>query len=312
MPEATPRTEGISAYAKKYLLARLPGHGEKSPGCGELRWLVCNECYEGSTGFMARRSCVTRECPDCYEKWASKEARIASWRVWAGARYVARQLATRYFRIVHCVVSFEADDSELSSFRTRAYDVLRKHGINGGIMVWHPFRKNEKGTFEFDGYVHFHVIGIAYGNIETPEAGQGYVFKVIRDAEHKDYKGFRSPGAVKRALGYLLSHCGILDGVHAVTWFGVTSYNKLAIAKLKMVFRAGYDEMMKPKGTKCPYCNSEDTELMDTWKFDERSMRWYFCERSRFLLSVRVRPGGDRRTMRADCLPRSLEGYEAV
>ena len=251
--------------------------------------MVCNLCSEGSRGFIAKRSCITRDCPECYEKWASKEARKAAWRLWEGARYVSRQVGRKRFRLLHCVVSFPIEDSDttFNTYRNRAYQVLRQHGVEGGLCIWHPFRKNpESGVFEYDGYVHFHMIGVAWGDVKPGREDSGYIFKVVRDAERGDYRGFKSPGAVQRALSYLLSHCGVMDGVHAVTWFGVLSYNKMALEKLKAFAREGWDDLQRVRSPKCPYCGSEDTEPMDIWLYDDRYCKREYRERSRYLLST--------------------------
>ena len=54
------------------------------------------------------------------------------------------------------------------------------------------------------------------------------IFKHIQDDEYKDHRGFRSGRAIKRAIQYLLTHCAIIDGKHALTWWGCMSYNKLS------------------------------------------------------------------------------------
>jgi integrase len=68
--------------------------------------MVCNSCCEGAKGFPVKRSCITRDCPECYEKWAYKEAKKASWRIWTGTRLVSREMRRKRFRLLHCVVSF--------------------------------------------------------------------------------------------------------------------------------------------------------------------------------------------------------------
>jgi hypothetical protein len=277
------------AYAKMYHLARLPGNGEKPEYCGAQRWMLCNSCSEGSRGFLAKRSCITRDCPECYEKWAFKGAKKAAWRLWTGARYVSRQIGCKRFRLLHCVVSFpiEDPDATFNSYRNRAYEVLREHGIEGGLSIWHPLRKNPQwGVFEYDGYVHFHMIGATWGDVKPGREDSGYVFKVVKDAEGGDYRGFKSPGAVRRALAYLLSHCGVMDGVHAVTWFGVLSYNRMAIEKLKAFAPDGWDDLQRIRSQKCPYCGSDDTEPMDSWQYYDRYCRWEYRERSRYLPSA--------------------------
>jgi len=248
--------------------------------------MVCNSCSEGAKGFPVKRSCITRDCPECYENWAYKEAKKASWRIWTGTMLVSREIGRKRFRLLHCVVSFPAEDPDttFNTYRNRAYQVLREHGIEGGLSIWHPYRKDsERGVFEYDGHVHFHVIGVAWGDVKPGREDSGYIFKVIKDAVRGDYRGFKSPGAIRRALAYLLSHCGVMDGVHAVTWFGVLSYNKMAVRKLKVFAPEGWEDLLRIRSQKCPYCGSDDTEPMDAWRYDTHYCKWGYRLRSQYL-----------------------------
>ena len=263
----------ISAYDGKWRLASglevsLPGHGDRGAGCGTPKAMLCDSC---GRSFVSRHACMNRDCPDCFTKWARGEARIASFRLWSGVRLVARELARRYYRIVHVVVSFPDEAEAYRTCRERVYRVCREHGVVGGPCVFHPFRMDVDGEYVPDGYLHFHVIGVAFGNIEQGglERDGDLVFKVVRDARHHDFGGFRSEAEVRACLSYELGHVGIVhedrdrEGVvqcrHALTWFGVLSYGKLSTETLRLSCPEGFDAVHAVVSARCPSCGSRDT-----------------------------------------------------
>ena len=73
----------------------------------------------------------------------------------------------------------------------------------------------------------------------------------IADSWYKNHWFIKDLGirkSVFHTFYYLLSHCGIKKGFHALSWAGVLSYSKLKI----------HDE---PIITKCPLCNGEFVEI---------------------------------------------------
>lgn len=213
---------------------------------------------------------MQRECPECYEKWAAKEGHEAAWRFWTGTQYLYHGYPVR--RLHYVVSLMPYDDESLDDLRDRARKIGKRHGIVGGLLVPHTHRLDDEGSRELDGTIHFHGIGIAPGNIEaggTP-ADNGAVFKVIPDPGSAEkgkptYRGFRKYSEVKRCVQYLLSHCAIIEGKHALTWWGLLSYNMLSSKKLEDFCPAGYENLMAPKGVKCPKCGSRDTEPCLEW-----------------------------------------------
>lgn len=268
---------GILPYGKKYepavashgQLALLPGHGEPDEGCGTNRALHCPIC--GS--FWGEQSCLKRECPNCYEKWAAKEARVASKRLAWGVKVYQRTLydngERRRLRVVHCITSFKDEIGNINEIRQKTVRVAKRHGVHGGTSVVHHVRtdKYSDSGDDGDGTVHAHIVGPAFDIIEGGPVGgvrlfvndviarpsnyfdsdgelkvdvfeddmwdsirddHDVIFKHIQDDEYKDHRGFRSGRAIKRAIQYLLAHCAIIGGKHALTWWGCTSYNRLS------------------------------------------------------------------------------------
>lgn len=234
--------------------ARLPGMGEQGEGCGEPSAHYCTSCGQS---FWALSTCRQRECPDCYELWASIEARRASKRIW-----IARREAFRHgilARVLHCVVSFPVDDLTLNEARAKARRIARAKGISGEMTIFHPFRQDDDNEWWMDGTIHFHLIGLALGNVHPAVQGEDFVWKVIKDARRGDYRGFQKLRHLKSCIAYQLSHCGIVDAHHSVTWSGSLSYNQL-----KQSIVDGFPDAPE-KGRKCPKCGSRETEPCDQY-----------------------------------------------
>ncbi len=181
---------------------------------------------------MYKRSCARAVCPTCYEKWAGKEAQKIEKRLAAVGRSMGK--------LIHITVSpAEKDVFELTYelLRAKAYSIVRKNGFLGGSCIFHPWREDEWGMWRFS--PHFHMIG--YGWIHGTAEGyeqHGWVVKNLRVRE-----------TVSGTALYQLSHCGIHEKYHTVTWFGRLSYNKLKILPCK------------PEKHCCPMCGAELSDL---------------------------------------------------
>jgi len=247
------------AYSEKYAVEflkewSLPGHGEAYSDCGSLRFKGCldqeRHVQEGQKGVYVKaykRTCLRAECPICYESWAGKEAEKLEYRLkkWSpNYRYLwERSLKKKDSRHepIHVVASPSMKDLSLSyeELRRKCYRVLKKTGVLGGAVVFHPFRINKK-TKEVKFSPHFH--SLVYGwvtRIKENYEESGWVVKNT---------GVRK--SVKQTVLYLLSHCGINPKHHSVTWFGKLSYNKLRV---------------KPKLEEpelCPICKTKIKELL--------------------------------------------------
>lgn len=260
-------TRSISALAKSTTgskqssldsyssIAVLPGHGSPGSDCGNSIEMFCRTC---GNSFWAYSSCMMRECPDCYEKWASKEGSEASFRLWQ----VSLILYAYPVRKMHCVVSLPDRGETVEELREKTRKILKSKGLTGGCLIPHPFRQDDDFQYVPDGYLHCHAICIAPGDIKPGKKGElyGAIFKVIPDAQYGDYRGLRDRISAKRLIQYLLTHCGLVKGKHALTWFGVASYNSLSNEKLEASDPIGWNELRTPKERICPLCGSSDTE----------------------------------------------------
>ena len=130
-------TLGIPPIAKsKAGYAQLPGSGVPDDDCGSPKGMYCSKC---DNAFWSKRNCMKRECPDCSELWAAKEARIASKRLSWGAKLHRKRLfdagERRQPRLVHCVVSIIDDIENIDDIRRLAVQIAKSHGLLGGLSV---------------------------------------------------------------------------------------------------------------------------------------------------------------------------------
>ena len=231
---------GILPIAKSTSLGwSLPGHGEAYQDCGEIRFRGClnvefhqealDRDQRGKAFVQAyRRTCGRKECPKCYESWASLEARRAEYRLgfYRG----------RWGKPIHLSVNPASEiwDWDYHRLKSYAYKALKCVGISGGCLIYHPFRQNESGEWFFS--PHFHVLGYGY------HRGNRVPNMVVKN------HGVRK--SVRATLLYQLSHAGVHESIHTVTWFGCLSYNKLKVPP-----------MPDPK-PKCPLCGEDLVPLL--------------------------------------------------
>lgn len=231
--------------------AKLPGNGEQPDHCGVPSPHYCRDCR---TAFYADSTCRMRTCPSCYEKWGAKEASKASRRVWAG--YVKALAEGREdVRVHHCIVSVPYLGQSLDELRKMAKEIARSKGSSGEAIIPHPFR-NEDDLWLMDGTVHFHIVAIfPDGRFSPAVKGEPFIWKVIpRPKTKNDYTGIHTLEECKKLIAYQLSHAGIVEGKHSLTWSGDLAYNKLRTEDLAQV----------PEDTEtgqiCPNCGSRNTE----------------------------------------------------
>ena len=251
--------------------AILPGHGERPDNCGSEQVFFCSSCGHV---WVGESQCNSRECPECWRNWLSIEAEESATRMWVLSRkvYLGKSLGRyRAGRIVHCMVSFRVRGLSYSKARAKAEKIAMKHGVSGGIVIFHPFRvDHDSGQYKHDGTVHFHIVGIAKGDVLWPEKGQvmnDYIFKQIQDPSSRGgkptYRGVRKFDELLRLIRYQLSHCGIIKGHHAVAWFGCLTYNLKVFGvsfNSKERFIQDYPEVVeylsRYRGKACPTCGS--------------------------------------------------------
>jgi len=202
-------------------------------------------------------------------------------------------------RQLHVLVSQTDKIGNERKARQIAYQVCKRHSIEGGAAIFHPWRR-EEDSLEFvpDGYWHHHIVG---NNFEDVKPGGplgelriqvdevmrdparyfnalgefleerfiddwrpwcSFVFKVMDDDEYGDYRGLRSQRAIERLLQYLLTHAGLAEGQHALTYFGSLAYNRLPESEISRSYPESLKDGSKTNPRKpqiCPACGSAET-----------------------------------------------------
>lgn len=214
----------------------LPGHGKtskKGGECGTFGFLGCLDVdshlgkridgmdYSGKIYVKRyRRNCAKAECPIDYETWASKTASRGTRRIEAFQKTIRGKRNSP----IHVVVSPSQQDIDALRYdelRLRAQKQAQILGIFAGVMILHPFRETDRGTWYLS--PHFHIVGFGWiSKVGESYRETGYVVKNL---------GVRK--SVYATLMYQLSHAGVYmraegeKGKKAtITWFGTLSYNK--------------------------------------------------------------------------------------
>ncbi len=283
----------LMRIVSNHSIFRLPGQGEQTNAkCGQ--WVHPLSCpdygdhqhsLEGRIEhdrFVAQHSCHRPDCPICHESWGARQATNTADRLMQavglyraagyGIQWIdkfGRVLTRKIGRIDHVMLSppqlewVMASVSTLAGARAlhnEARRIIRKAGMVGGVLVFHCFRQNDprESNFREDmepwvWYVspHFHVIGCGF-------LQQSDIF--YAETNGWTYKKMERRETIYGTVKYVLSHCGIADGMQAVTYFGLFSNNKIVVEKIEKV--------MQP--IKCKACGKE-MHLYSLWEGDEKT-----------------------------------------
>jgi len=189
------------------------------------------------------------DCPICRQKWAGRlagkaENRISQVRGLGPAKHIVASLPQADWGLVQ---------TDYPRLRTKVYKILKRVGVRGGLLIFHPFRRKcprcgsvpEMGHssclycgnpfFEWYFSPHFHCVGFGWIEGTAQEyIKSGYLVKNV---------------GVRRSVGgtvlYQLSHAGVHLRYHVLTWFGALSYNKLKC------------EPEPREGNTCPTCGAK-------------------------------------------------------
>lgn len=252
----------------------LVSHGEEKDRCGEVRAKLFCETT-GKFLHDLRGHCDRGVCPVCWQHWCERETKAASEKVMVGLRLLKRE-NSRY-RANHVVFSVPPEDYHLSTkqLRSRLNYRMKKAGVVASCVGFHPFRirgiytkkkvtwrhcslnrNAESPVVASEVYYspHFHVVAVGYlmSVIEFYEKYRWRYYKVNKTA-------LNTLGKIRRVLWYVLSHAGIVEGQHVITWTGRWSNNQMLVTHIER-------ELVYPK---CPCCGGgiiiEHQEVFDRW-----------------------------------------------
>jgi hypothetical protein len=218
----------------------LPAIKDPHDWCGLWRTDGCLNASEhsrlgyGNVVFVRQyqRSCFRPVCRLCYEKWIGRQANRATRRIEKFQNQSGRQS-------IHIFLSVSQWDWNLpfDQMRKKARKIIKEIGIIGAAVIFHPFRFNKKIRCWYYS-PHFHIVG--FGQVS------GIVNSYYKNYWYIGYVGVRK--SVFHTFWYLLSHCGIKKGYHALAWVGDLSYSKLKLEKER-------------ESSTCPYCNGKFVQI---------------------------------------------------
>jgi len=228
----------------KKIIWKLPGTTEKREDCGT--WLS-KGCFNISAHpeykahvIHTKRSCFRSSCEYCWlEKWLSRESSRATRRIekytetWKriNQQYEKCHIfePRKYLKPIHVIVSPSWKDKFMryDLLKKKCRKMLDRAGVQGGLMIYHPFGLN-RDTGEWVTRPHFHVVGFGWVvNTKKISDEDGWVIKNkgVRDSLHS-------------TVYYQLSHAGVSNDIHSITWFGVLGYR----AKYSINYKIEDDE----------------------------------------------------------------------
>jgi len=240
----SPPINGYPAYWVKYETVDgviFPATLKPHSTCGEFirveQCLFYDETTEkGSkhTSKTIRMHCDRPGCEVCSEKWAEHEANRCTERLKDGATAYWRHGVKLGFAR-HWAISPPQEWAKglikekglfgIAQLRKKAVNLVKRAGVRGGAVVVHPWRQdNHSKGWYLSPHIHVVGYGVMMHSDKFFEMSGGWVY-------HN--KGVRK--SIFGTMKYLLSHAGIADGRHTVTYFGLFSYNKLAKKVIKTI-----------------------------------------------------------------------------
>jgi hypothetical protein len=127
---------------------------------------------------------------------------------------------------------------DIMRLRPALYKIAKKCGVYAGVAIYHPYRETEVKSWEFS--PHFHVIGFGWVRFVAALYDKyGWIIKNL---------GLRK--TVHGTILYQLSHAGVHEEHHVLTWFGKLAYNNFKVPELPET---------KPV---CPLCDLELVNLI--------------------------------------------------
>lgn len=217
------------------MLSRVGGAGEGYvPGeCVDDGWEKVITCDSGHTRKI-QHHCWDRACPRCARAWAVRGSKRSAARL--------EGLALLFHHLPRHVIlspppAFFNPRTPLADMREIFRRVAVSSGIHGGAIVIHGWREAHRGEGDWYFSPHAHVVG--WGRVATRPVG--WVIKVVNTIGNRQH--------AESTFAYELDHAAYEGGGAAMTWFGSTSYSKVATA---------YTKTMEP--SVCTVCGAVEHE----------------------------------------------------
>jgi len=251
----------------KTLRWKLTGTQEKRETCGMWNTKGCDNVWGHPENKVfvrrSKRSCFRSCCEYCWlEKWLARESHRATQRIENyGEVFKHLQFARnptvfkmgkrgkitktvsipamqrKHLKPIHVIVSPSWKDKfmRFDLLKEKARNLMEQAGMEGGLMIYHPFAFDKKSG-QWVKRPHFHVVGFGWVvNTKKISDSDGWVIK---------NKGLRN--SLHSTIYYQLSHAGVSDEVHSITWFGSLGYR----AKYSDIFKVDEED----ESDFCDYC----------------------------------------------------------
>ena len=221
---------------------KLPSTQEKKATCGKFKTLGCFNfsSHPNNQALIqhTKLSCFRSACEYCWlEKWLARESRRATLRIEKYEKVIKQIDHKRFANPIHVIVSPSWNDKfmRFDLLKKKCREILTKSGVKDGLLIYHPFSLDKK-KMKWVSRPHFHVIGFGWlleNNKNMNKDGWVIKNKGVRESLHS-------------TIYYQLSHAGVADHIHSITWFGELGY------------RSKYAELIKvpdeePNDT-CDFC----------------------------------------------------------
>jgi len=235
----------------------FPGTGYSYEGCNDWTYIkgCTSDLHQESDQFRGQSYtkrvkyyCGRISCPKCYQNAISRLAVRVSNRVECAIvkHNSVCDESRRAVKPLHVIYSFAkrhydalSTDDGLKRLEKKMRVHLKECGVIGGVVIYHPFRFNE-GVPYFS--PHFHIIALGYldmdrivavnrrTRLDPNDKTSGDVIKMVK-FKHGNRNSYtiNDPLHVRSLVAYALSHAGIPDKGHSVTYFGSLSYNQLHV-----------------------------------------------------------------------------------
>lgn len=252
----------------------LVSYGEAKDRCGEPRAKLFCE-HTGKFLHDLTDHCDRGVCPVCWDSWVERETEAASERFLAGLKLLKKENCR--YKANHVVFSAPPDMYHLTSkqLRTRLNYRMKRAGVIASAVVFHPFRFRNIRTKESVTWGHCSlnrnanwpvVQSEAYYSPHFHTASVGYLMPSEEFYEKYGWRYYKqnkiplnNKDRVRRMLWYSLSHAGIEEGRHVLTWTGRFSNNSMLVTHETT-------ELVYPK---CPCCGGgiiiEHIEVFGKW-----------------------------------------------
>lgn len=211
----------------------LPGQGENYYTCGSVHYQGCldtqhhlhtiNPKHRGKAYIkIVKFNCGRAQCPICSRTWMVETTKNIEHRILEGR-------PERFWNPIHVTVSLPVSEwerfkehREYGKIRRKAARIAKKAGMDGFVLIPHPYRQNKR-TKLWRFSPHFHLMG--YGWIKDT--------KEIYDKTGWIVQNHRIRKSVGATAYYQLSHAGVRNGRHTLSWCGSLAWNKLTIPKIR-------------------------------------------------------------------------------